>query len=144
MFLSLYINLRTAQRLIHIPFAQPNGRFSRANEERLAVARQAGSRSVGVMIAMVSLFGYPKFREILDEEIMLYVEMKLPGLHFRLHKAYSLLLTIANMVSHHYQQALHVYPPVLWLCIFRCVGSFQLPSVGQRLKCSLMIRWQQK
>ena len=95
--------------MIHIPFAQPNGRFSRANEERLAVARQLGSRSIGVMIAMVSLFGYPKFREILDE-IMPYVEIKLPGLHFHLHKAYSLLLTIANVVSHHYQQALHVVP----------------------------------
>ena len=65
------------------------------------MARQAGSRSIGVMIAMISLFGYPKFREILDEEIKPYVEMKLPGLHFRLHKAYSLLLTIANVVSHH-------------------------------------------
>ena len=128
----MILSYRTAQRLIHIPFAQPNGRFSCANEERLNMARQAGSRSIGVMIAMVNLFGYPEFRWILDDEIMPYVEMKLPGLHFRLHKAYSLLLTVANVVSHQgfLLMTSIVCPQVIWLCVFRCVGSFQLPSNG--------------
>lgn len=65
------------------------------------MAQQVGSRSIGVLIAMVNLFSCSEFRQILDEDVMPYVETKLPGLHFRLHKAYSLLLTVANVVSHH-------------------------------------------
>ena len=57
------------------------------------------------MIAMVNLFGYPEFRQILDEEIMPYVEMKLPGLHFHLHKAIKAFLS-TNIV----------YPQVM--CVF--------------------------
>ena len=57
------------------------------------MVRQMGSRSIGVMIAMINLFSHPEFKNILDEEVMPYVEAKLPGLHFRLHKAYSLNLT---------------------------------------------------
>ena len=40
------------------------------------------------MIAMVNLTGYMEFWDILDEELMPYVEMKLLGLHFWPHKAY--------------------------------------------------------
>ena len=46
------------------------------------------TKSIGVMIAMVNLTGYMEFWDILDEELMPYVEMRVLGLHFRPHQAY--------------------------------------------------------
>ena len=72
--------------------------MSRANELQLLEARQNASSSIGVMVAMARLINSVQFRDVLDQKVLPYVEVKLPGLHFRLHKSYSLLLMITNVV----------------------------------------------
>ena len=96
---------RNAQRLLHIPFSTPSsGNVSRANEMRLSEARQNASSSIGVMVAINRLIDSPLFRDVLDQRVLPYVEAKLPGLHFRLHKSYSLLLMITNVVRNVYDK----------------------------------------
>ena len=65
---------------------------------QLSKARQSASSSIGVMVAMARLIDSSLFRDVLDRKVLPYVKAKLPGLNFRLHKSYSLLLMITNVV----------------------------------------------
>lgn len=65
---------------------------------QLSEARRNASSSIGVMVAMNRLIDSSLFRDVLDQKVLPYVEAKLPGLHFRLHKSYSLLLMVTNVV----------------------------------------------
>ena len=65
---------------------------------QLSEARRNASSSIGVMVAMNRLIDSSLFRDVLDRKVLPYVEAKLPGLHFRLHKSYSLLLMVTNVV----------------------------------------------
>ena len=65
---------------------------------QLSEARRSASSSIGVMVAMNRLINSSLFRDVLNWKVLPYVEAKLPGLHFRLHKSYSLLLMITYVV----------------------------------------------
>ena len=65
---------------------------------RLSEARQNASSSIGVIVAINRLIDSPLFRDVLDQRVLPYIEAKPSGMHFRLHKSYSLLLMLTNVV----------------------------------------------
>lgn len=82
-----------------------------ALEEELRIASEHASSSAGVLISMGNVIESPEFYKQFHEKFMKIARTELPGLNYRVHKGYALLLSIAESVSELY---------ILFLLIFYC------------------------
>ena len=87
------------------------------------------------MVAMNRLINSAQFRKVLDQNVLPYVEAKLPGLHFRLHKSYSLLLMVTNVVRNGFL----IVVPLVFKLTFCAVIAMQAAPRAHQLARSQVI-----
>ena len=97
---------------------------------QLSKARQSASSSIGVMVAMARLIDSSLFRDVLDRKVLPYVKAKLPGLHFRLHKSYSLLLMITDVVRNCFSVSGYIIHTLVQQLYSSYAGCSQSISAG--------------
>ena len=86
---------------MHIPFWVINvdESLDRSTlEEELRMASEHASSSVGALISMGNVIESPEFYKQFHDKFMKLARTELPGLHYRVHKSYALLLSIAESV----------------------------------------------
>ena len=94
----IWLSCRNSQRLLHIPFLPPCGMMNQASEDALREARESASSSIGILIGIGKFLQSPEFSRDILEQVMVYIQDCLPGLHRRVHKSYALLLSVARLV----------------------------------------------
>ena len=92
--------VRNAQRIMHIPFFPYDQSLSQTEkmrlEKELKAATDFSSSSIGHIIKM----GEDLVAKVENQDrILLYISKCLPGMPYRIHKAYALLFAAAELVS---------------------------------------------
>ena len=88
---------------MHIPFftgSVPVPLTEQIQQERaMKEARHAASASIGNIIALGEDISREDTMHFFEQKVLPFVQSKLPGVHYRVQKCYSLVLTVAKLVS---------------------------------------------
>ena len=95
----VFIPLRNAERLIHIPFWKDDlPACQRKREEELSSVAEHVSSAIGVFISIGEKLKSKKVQRDIRKSILPFVQQVLPSANLRVQKCYALILAISKEV----------------------------------------------